>query len=84
MTGTNSFINVHDVKLEYFYFLHKTFIVNIYSWLIKGAASLSAFFFMVVDIACVFGNSLSPGILHCLATPVQAFSAGIFFNPLTE
>ena len=38
MTETNSFINVHDLKLEFFFFLHKTFIVNMYSWIIKSTA----------------------------------------------
>ena len=38
MTETNSFINVHDLKLEFFFFLHKTFIANMYSWIIKSTA----------------------------------------------
>ena len=85
MTETNSFINVHDLKLEFFYFLHKTFIVNIYSWTIKGTGDyfcLSACFLMVVDITGAFGKSLLPGIPQCLATLVQEFFFRNFFIPL--
>ena len=48
MTETNSFINVHDLKLEFFYFLHKTFIANIYSWIIKGTTD-SLFICLLFD-----------------------------------
>ena len=82
MTETNSFINVHDLKLEFFYFLHKTFILSIYSWIIMGTADslscLAACFLMVVNITGAFGKALLPGIPHCLAKLVQDFLQELF------
>ena len=74
------FINVHDLKLESFYFWHKTFIVNIYSWFIKRTADslfLCLLFDVVIDNTGAFGKfreAFVNGDSHCLATPVQAFS----------